>query len=146
MVCGRTGALMTATLVTGGVDGGAYRGPPPKFTYTDTRLNNGLRLIVAAAPKGYLGGAEGQTRSQAALRVHGCRIAQSEYVCADCLQTSSHECGSSTAWRPLDLVSIRTFVLPVHYPRAHSVQHQPDVGQPPRRYGRGTSTRETIAR
>jgi hypothetical protein len=50
MVCGRTGALMTATLVTGGVDGGAYRDPPPKFTFTDTRLNNGLRLIVAAAP------------------------------------------------------------------------------------------------
>ena len=86
MVCGRTGALMTATLVTGGVDGVAYRDPPPKFTFTDTRLNNGLRLIVAAAPKGYLGGAEGQTRLQAALRVDGCRIAQSEYVCADCLQ------------------------------------------------------------
>jgi hypothetical protein len=27
---------MTATLVTGGVDGVAYRDPPPKFTFTDT--------------------------------------------------------------------------------------------------------------
>jgi hypothetical protein len=36
MVCGRTGALMTATRVTGGVDGVAYRDPPPKFTFTDT--------------------------------------------------------------------------------------------------------------
>jgi hypothetical protein len=57
MVCGRTGALMTATLVTGGVDGVAYRDPPPKFTFTDTRLNSGLRLIVAAAPhRGRRGG------------------------------------------------------------------------------------------
>ena len=41
MVCGRTGALMTATVVSGGVDGVAYRDPRPKFTFTDTRLNNG---------------------------------------------------------------------------------------------------------
>jgi hypothetical protein len=71
MFGGRTGGLMTATLVTGGVDGSPAAITPPKFTVTDTRLNNGRRLIVAAAPKGYLGGAESQTRWQAALRVNG---------------------------------------------------------------------------
>ena len=53
---------MTATLLTGGVDGVAYRDPPPKFTITDTRLNNGPRLIVAAAPQRACDGSSSSTR------------------------------------------------------------------------------------
>jgi hypothetical protein len=39
MICGRTDALMTATMVTGGVDGVACRDPPPEFTFTDISPN-----------------------------------------------------------------------------------------------------------
>ena len=43
----RTGALMTAALVAAALTVSPAAITPPKITFTDTRLSNGLRLIVA---------------------------------------------------------------------------------------------------
>jgi len=61
--------------------------------------------------------------------------------------TSSRECGSSVAWRLRDLGIDRDFCASgACSASTFSTAFSRHVGQPPGRYGRGMSTRETIAR